>query len=85
MPCPSHPFWLDHSNYTCRRVQVMKLHIMQFSPASPIPFTISHIVCTQPCSLHNRTMSFRMPSEFSYVSRFAKVRRCLPVVSIFSW
>jgi hypothetical protein len=23
MPCPSHPPWLDHSNYTWRRVQVM--------------------------------------------------------------
>jgi hypothetical protein len=25
MPCPFHPPWLDHSNYTWRRVQVMKL------------------------------------------------------------
>jgi hypothetical protein len=23
MPCPSHPPWLDHSNYTWRRVQVI--------------------------------------------------------------
>jgi hypothetical protein len=30
MPCPSHPPWLEHSNYTWRRVQVMKLLIMQF-------------------------------------------------------
>jgi hypothetical protein len=30
--CPSHPPWLYHSNYTWRRVQVMKLLIMQFSP-----------------------------------------------------
>jgi hypothetical protein len=30
MSCPSHPPWLDHSNYTWRRVQVMKLLIMQF-------------------------------------------------------
>jgi hypothetical protein len=28
MPCPSHPPWLDHSNYTLRRAQVMKLPIM---------------------------------------------------------
>jgi hypothetical protein len=28
MPCPSHPPWLDHSNYTWRRVQVMKLLIL---------------------------------------------------------
>jgi hypothetical protein len=35
MPCQSHPHWLDHSNYICRRVQVMKLLIMQSSP-SPV-------------------------------------------------
>jgi hypothetical protein len=34
MPRPSHPPWLGHSNYTWRRVQVMKLLIMQFSPTS---------------------------------------------------
>jgi hypothetical protein len=33
MPGPSHPSWLDHSNYTLWRVQVMKL-TMQFSPIS---------------------------------------------------
>jgi hypothetical protein len=26
MPCPSHPPWLHHSNYTWIRVQVMKSH-----------------------------------------------------------
>jgi hypothetical protein len=30
MPCPSHPPWLDHSNYVWREVQVMKLPTMQF-------------------------------------------------------
>jgi hypothetical protein len=34
MPCPSHPPWLDHSNYTWRTIQVMKLLIMQFSPTT---------------------------------------------------
>jgi hypothetical protein len=34
MPCPSYPSWLDHSNYTSRSVQIMKLIIMQFSPTS---------------------------------------------------
>jgi hypothetical protein len=34
VPCPSHPPWLDHSNYIWRRVQVMKLLITQFSPTS---------------------------------------------------
>jgi hypothetical protein len=33
MPCPSHPR-LDHFNYTCRRVQIMKLLVTQFSPPS---------------------------------------------------
>jgi hypothetical protein len=32
--CPSHPTWLDHSNYTWRRIQVTKLLTTQFSPAS---------------------------------------------------
>jgi hypothetical protein len=34
MPLPSHSPWLDHSNYTWRRVQVIKLLIMQFSRTS---------------------------------------------------
>jgi hypothetical protein len=38
--CPSHPPLLDHSNYTWRRVQVVKLLIMQFSP------TFRHLIST---------------------------------------
>jgi hypothetical protein len=34
MPCRSHPPWLDHSNYTWRRAQAMKLLILGFSPSS---------------------------------------------------
>jgi hypothetical protein len=34
MPYPSHPPWLENSNYTWQRVQAMKLLIMQFSPTS---------------------------------------------------
>jgi hypothetical protein len=34
MHCPSHRPWFDHVNYAWRRVQVMKLLIMQFSPSS---------------------------------------------------
>jgi hypothetical protein len=34
MPCPSHPSWLDHSNYTWRSVQVMRLLTMQYFPTS---------------------------------------------------
>jgi hypothetical protein len=40
IPCLSHPPWLDHSNYTWHRVQVMKLLIMQFSPTH-------HFICLQ--------------------------------------
>jgi hypothetical protein len=42
MPCPSHSPWLDRSNYVWRRVQVMKLLIMQFPPIS------RHSVCIKP-------------------------------------
>jgi hypothetical protein len=31
MTCPSHPPWLDLSNYICRRALVMKLLIMPLS------------------------------------------------------
>jgi hypothetical protein len=34
MLCPSHLPWLEHSNYTWRRLQVMKLIIMQLSQIS---------------------------------------------------
>jgi hypothetical protein len=34
VPCTSYPPWLDRFNYTWRRVQVMKLLILHFSPAS---------------------------------------------------
>jgi hypothetical protein len=34
MPCQSHPFWLDHTNYVWRGVQVMKLLVMQFPSIS---------------------------------------------------
>jgi hypothetical protein len=34
MPCPCHPPWFDHSDYTWQRVQVMELLAMQFSPSS---------------------------------------------------
>jgi hypothetical protein len=36
IPSPFHPLWLNNSNYSWRIVQVMKLLIMQFSPASSV-------------------------------------------------
>jgi hypothetical protein len=32
MSRPPHPLWLDNPNYTWRRVQIMQLLVMQFSP-----------------------------------------------------
>jgi hypothetical protein len=34
IPCPSHTPWHHHPNYTWRRVQVMKLIMLQLSPTS---------------------------------------------------
>jgi hypothetical protein len=45
IPCPSHSPWFHHSNYTWRRVQVMKLLIMQFSPTS-CHFIPLRLTCT---------------------------------------
>jgi hypothetical protein len=51
MPHPSiHPL-LDYSNYTWRRVQIMKLLVMQFSPPSRHLITVSvQISSSAPCS-----------------------------------
>jgi hypothetical protein len=47
LPCQSHHPWLDHSNYILRRVEVMTLLIMQFSPASynfiPLQFSLGRL------------------------------------------
>jgi hypothetical protein len=34
LPCSSHPPWLVHSNYTWRRVEILEILIIQFSPTS---------------------------------------------------
>jgi hypothetical protein len=56
MPCPSHTPSLDHSNYTWRRVQVMKLLIMQFSPTSCHFSSLRAKYFTQH-HVHSRTLS----------------------------
>jgi hypothetical protein len=57
MPCPSNPPWLDHSNYTWRRVQVMKLLIMQFSPTSHHFIPLRSKYCPQhPVLKHPQSM-----------------------------
>jgi hypothetical protein len=48
---PSHPPWHDQPNYTWRRVQVMKLLIMQFFLRSSIfPSLLVQIFSSAPCS-----------------------------------
>jgi hypothetical protein len=57
MPRPSHLSWFDYNNYTWRRVEVMKLLIIQFSSISChfIPlwskYPSKHPVLKQPKSL----------------------------------
>jgi hypothetical protein len=62
MPRPSHPSWLDYSNYTWRRVQVMKLLIMQFSPTSCLFIPLVKIFSSTPCS---QTLSVYVPPLMS--------------------
>jgi hypothetical protein len=51
MPCPSHPTWLDHFNYTWWRVQDMNLFITQFSPTS------CHLISLRLSTLFSHTLS----------------------------
>jgi hypothetical protein len=46
IPCPSHPPWLDHSNYVWRGVQVTKLLIVQFFPVTSSLFGPNIIIST---------------------------------------
>jgi hypothetical protein len=41
MTCPFHPPWLDHSNYTWRREQVMRLLVMSKPTYFPITSSAS--------------------------------------------
>jgi hypothetical protein len=60
IPCPPHPPWLDHSNYTWRRVQVMKLLIVQFFQP---PLASSLILLSTLCS---NTLSLCSSLNVSY-------------------
>jgi hypothetical protein len=51
MPCPSHPPWLDHSNYTWGRIQVIKLLNTHFSPNNlSRHLSLGQIFSSRPCS-----------------------------------
>jgi hypothetical protein len=69
MLCPSHPLWYGHPKYTWRRVQVMKLLVVQVfqSPDTPLLFG-PNILLSAPfsntlCSIHN------VREEVSYPQR----------------
>jgi hypothetical protein len=50
MPASSHPLWLAHTNYVWRGVQITRLHVLYFSPASYCFITLRSIHYTQhPC------------------------------------
>jgi hypothetical protein len=73
MPCPSHPPWLDRSNYTWRRVQVMKFLIMQFSPIAYdlIPFHSTYFLQHYhffPLALQPNSSLDRLHKTFRFIS-----------------
>jgi hypothetical protein len=59
MPLPFHPPWLDHSHYTCRRVQIIELLVTRFSSItcdvvySTKLKTDTHIYTRRLCSKRN--------------------------------
>jgi hypothetical protein len=71
MPCPSHPPWLDNSNYTWRRVQVMKLLIMQFSqpPVTSSLFGPNIVLNTLFSNTHSLCSSHKVRDQVSHPYR----------------
>jgi hypothetical protein len=58
--CLSHPLWVDHSNYTWERIQVMKLLIMQPSPA------FGHYICLRSIYSQHPVLKL-LQSVFSHI------------------
>jgi hypothetical protein len=57
MPCPAHTPWLDHSNYTWRRLQYAELLIMQFF-SNPLSLHLSSV------QIFFSTLSSQTPSVY---------------------
>jgi hypothetical protein len=65
MPRPSHPSWLDHSDYTWRRVQVMKfligiLLLFKISvnkPSDLVHFCLLLCICSS-CPIDNNPLFY---------------------------
>jgi hypothetical protein len=75
MSCPSHRLWIDQSYYTWRRVQVMKLIVMQISSPSghfmplhskysPQHSVLKHLqFFVPPLMLETKLQTYREPQE----------------------
>jgi hypothetical protein len=63
MPHPPHPAGLDNSDYTWRRIQIMQLLVMQFSPPSSVVpiFYLAHSSQTPPVSPLMSETKFHIP------------------------
>jgi hypothetical protein len=76
MLCPSHPLWLDHSDYTWQRIRVMKLLVMQFSS------TAYHFIPLR----WNIRLSALFSNTFQSLSIYLSVCLCLSFsLSIYLW
>jgi hypothetical protein len=78
---PSHPHSLDHSNYTWRRVQIMKLLIMQFLSTLPSPHPCSVQISSS--ALCSQTPSVYVPPLKSEI-KFTCVMT-LRMIDLSSW
>jgi hypothetical protein len=65
---PSHPPWLDHSNYVWRGLHIMKLLIMQFFFQSPITSSLfsPDILTSAPCSQTPSVCVFPLMSDTKF-------------------
>jgi hypothetical protein len=69
MPCPSHPPWLDHSNYVWRGVHVMKPLVMQFSPVTSSLFGPNILLSTLFSNILSLCSSFNVRDHISHPYR----------------
>jgi hypothetical protein len=67
MPGPSQPTSLDHSNYIWRRVQFMKILIMQFSPPSRHLLFLRSKYSQCPVLKHSQFMFFKVKQSVTHI------------------
>jgi hypothetical protein len=71
MPCPSHPPWVDHSNYTWQGIQVTKFLTMQFfqSPVISSPFCPNILFSTLFSNILSLCLSLSVRYQISHPYR----------------